>query len=379
VGEVSEAEPVIANLAAAAVTEEARPDVSVPPGDSASDIEESASEMTAEAGQGKDVQGLFARLRENRDQATRAARKTLRDGEDEKGAGAAAAEEAKDEPEPGGGEGPAAIAVSDLEPETTSGASAAATGAEEAKAEAPEAEPDGSVKLLERSDEVTRDVGSSLARKLKRALQDEQNSLLDRLRSMKGPITPGKVLPDPDEHPDHYADAGRPLLQQAARAGAQVAGGLGGHRAASADGADQVDDLADELGRAIAEPLRQRLELAMRSAGDDPAELADALGAAYREWKTQRIEASAHHEVAAAFARGAYFAFPEGSLLRWMVGPAEGPCPDCEDNALAGEQPKGEAWPTGQLYPPAHPGCRCVLVPAAPEGTAGPSSVPSGS
>ena len=71
--------------------------------------------------------------------------------------------------------------------------------------------------------QVTRDLGSSLARKLKRALQDEQNSLLDRLRSLKGTATPANVLPDPEEHPDHFAEAGRPLLQQAAQAGAQVA------------------------------------------------------------------------------------------------------------------------------------------------------------
>ena len=37
-------------------------------------------------------------------------------------------------------------------------------------------------------------------------------------------------------------------------------------------------------------------------------------------------------------------------------------CPDCEDNSLAGAQAKGEPFPTGQLHPPAHPGCRCLLV-----------------
>ena len=116
-----------------------------------------------------------------------------------------------------------------------------------------------------------RDLGASLARKLKRALQDEQNSLLDRLRSLKGTATPANVLPDPEEHPDHFAEAGRPLLQQAAQAGAQVASDLCGDEAVRTGlDAQDVDDLAEELGRSIAEPLRQRLELAMRSAGDDP-------------------------------------------------------------------------------------------------------------
>ena len=33
------------------------------------------------------------------------------------------------------------------------------------------------------------------------------------------------------------------------------------------------------------------------------------------------------------------------------------------DNALAGAVPKGEPFPTGDLVPPVHPGCRCVIVP----------------
>ena len=242
---------------------------------------------------------------------------------------------------------------------------------------APAADLGAGARLLERGDAVTRDLGSSLARKLKRALQDEQNSLLDRLRSLKGTATPANVLPDPDEHPDHFADAGRPLLQQAAQAGAQVASEICGNEAPKGTVSEHVDDLAEELGRAIAEPLRQRLELAIRSASDDPSALADALGGAYREWKTQRIEASAHHEVAAAFSRGAYLTFPDGALLQWVVSTTEGPCPDCEDNALAGEQPKGEPWPTGQLYPPAHPGCRCALAPASSDDTGPLTTSPS--
>jgi len=105
------------------------------------------------------------------------------------------------------------------------------------------------------------------------------------------------------------------------------------------------------LGRAIAEPLRQRLELAFQSLDEDNGEVADALGAAYREWKTQRIEAAAHDEVAAAFSRGSYLAFAKGTPLRWVADASDAPCPDCEDNALAGEQVKSEPWPTGQLYP----------------------------
>jgi hypothetical protein len=68
--------------------------------------------------------------------------------------------------------------------------------------------------------------------------------------------------------------------------------------------------------------------------------------------------------LAAAFTMGAYRASPDDASLRWLVDDDEGACPDCDDNALAGPTPKGSKFPTGQTYPPAHAGCRCLLVPA---------------
>jgi hypothetical protein len=224
--------------------------------------------------------------------------------------------------------------------------------------------------FLERRDQIVLRLESSLARKLKRALQDEQNSLLDRLRGLKAPVKPADVLPNTEEQPDRFVDAGRPVLEEAFHAGCDLVASLfGGKDGGAPERPDVIDTLAEELGRSIAEPLRQRLEQAFESSNDDPTDLAEALGPAYREWKTQRIEAAARDQVEAAFARGAYLAFPDQAVLVWVAGPSRGACPDCEDNALAGPQAKGETWPTGQLHPPAHPGCRCAL---APEGAAAP-------
>ena len=93
-------------------------------------------------------------------------------------------------------------------------------------------------------------------------------------------------------------------------------------------------------------------------------DLGDALGAVYRQWKTERVEQIARHHLMAAFNKGAYASVDEGTPLRWVFADA-GPCPDCDDNALAGPTPKGEAYPTGQLHPPAHTGCACLLALAA--------------
>ena len=51
--------------------------------------------------------------------------------------------------------------------------------------------------------------------------------------------------------------------------------------------------------------------------------------------------------------------------LRWLVDNGGSPCPDAEDNSLAGLVVRGEPFPTGHCHPPAHPGCRCLLVPRA--------------
>jgi hypothetical protein len=71
--------------------------------------------------------------------------------------------------------------------------------------------------------------------------------------------------------------------------------------------------------------------------------------------------------VLAAFNRALYEATDAGTQLRWLVDDGGSPCPDAEDNALAGLVVRGEPFPTGHCFPPAHPGCRCLLVPAEPE------------
>jgi hypothetical protein len=90
--------------------------------------------------------------------------------------------------------------------------------------------------------------------------------------------------------------------------------------------------------------------------------VSEKLGASYRQWKTTEIEQAARHHASAAFSRGAFAATPAGAQRCWVVDDDGGPCPDCDDNTLAGPVTKGEPFPTGQPHPPAHDGCRCILV-----------------
>jgi DivIVA domain-containing protein len=242
----------------------------------------------------------------------------------------------------------------------------AGTGAEAepevAEAEVPRSNDDEA--LLQRREAALADLEASLTRKLKRTLQDEQNDLLDRLRSLKEEPTAARLLPNEAEQIARYAEAAQPMVEEAAAAGVTFASQTLDRKHQGHAHAPAVSDLAKDAASTIVESLRRRLEHALSvSAGDEQHVLVEALGVGYREWKSERIERVAGDVLCAAFARGTWHEAPDGARLRWIVDDTDGPCPDCDDDALAGNLPKGEAFPTGQPYPPAHPGCRCLLVP----------------
>jgi DivIVA domain-containing protein len=215
--------------------------------------------------------------------------------------------------------------------------------------------------LALRRDELIEPIVTTLARRLKRTLQDSQNDLLDRLRS-NGSQWSTDLLPDETEHLDTYSTASLPALEQAAAAGvsfAAIPGAIGPKT-------DALVAVAHQLAEAVVGPLRRRL-----AAGDglDDAEesvVSEHVGSAFREWKGERIERLAADHVVAAFSTGtlAAAAATDSALVEWVAvsGSEDPPCPDCEDNGLNGSQPPGDEFPTGHRHPPAHPGCRCLLA-----------------
>ncbi|MDP8937160.1 MAG: hypothetical protein M3O23_05445, partial [Actinomycetota bacterium] len=210
---------------------------------------------------------------------------------------------------------------------------------------------------LARRDEILEPVESELTRALKRVLQDEHNEVLDRLRRTRSSAADA-VLGDHEAQVARYQTAATPFLDRAAAAGARGAGGD--------DRRSVAGDLAEALARELVEPLRSRLEQALDQGTGDEGGLFDSISSIYRQWKVQQIEPLARHAAATAFTRGRFDATPEGTALRWLVDDDGGRCPDCDDNALAGPVAKGEGFPTGQTHPPAHPGCRCLLVATVP-------------
>jgi hypothetical protein len=294
------------------------------------ELDETATEATA-----VDVDDLFARIRAARAEETAKAHEVL-------GAGNA------DEP---AGASPESVPAP-TDDAATSDVARAGSDAFDDYAPAPLAPDDQA--LLERRDAATDSAEKKATRLVRRVLADEQNEVLDRLRR-NGKAKLADLLPSKDEQARRYAAAAAPALGDAAAAGASFYGDNG--TVAS------VDALAKELGQAIAAPLRERVSASVREADGDEEALADGIRSAYREWKAHRIGIQTRDSVVAAFNLGVYEATPAGTAQRWLIDDGGSPCPDAEDNSLAGLVVRGDAFPTGHCYPPAHPGCRCLLVP----------------
>jgi DivIVA domain-containing protein len=195
---------------------------------------------------------------------------------------------------------------------------------------------------------------STLLKRAKRRVQDDQNALLDSVRRFKGRPTSEQVLGEVDAARDRWAQVLVEAVDRAYGAGRVAAGAD-----SEAAGAEVVADLAE----AVAIPLRERLVVAIDSGVEgDTGGLVERIGARYREWKNQSLERALGETLAAAWVRGVYDAVPDDAVL-WWVPFEEGRCSDCDDNALE-PTVKGKQFPTGQALPPAHPGCKCLLVPA---------------
>ncbi len=197
---------------------------------------------------------------------------------------------------------------------------------------------------------------STLTHSLKRALADEQNQALDRLRQARDAATIDELVGSRDGQLERFTAAAQPQLRAALVAGVESAGGEAGAEAGAE--ADVFSAVATDL----VEPLRERIERAISDADGANDELATLLRAAYREWKRQRLDTVAAQLTLVAHGRGTALGVAPGTPVRWVVDPSGPPCPDADDNALAGALSCGDAFPTGHTHAPAHPGCRCGLV-----------------
>lgn len=93
--------------------------------------------------------------------------------------------------------------------------------------------------------------------------------------------------------------------------------------------------------------------------------LSEELRAAYA-FSKERADLIATTETAFADVQGNMIAYTESGVVkskRWIIGSQEKLCPVCADNHAQGEIPFRKAFASGHLAPPAHPRCRCDVLP----------------
>ncbi|HKA92750.1 MAG TPA: DivIVA domain-containing protein [Acidimicrobiia bacterium] len=319
VGPEADDEPV-----PAAEAEPAAPAPEPEPASDAAPAPEPEPEPASDAG--TSVDALFERIRATRGDVVEEPRIDFGGGSDDAGAG---------EQAPNGAQGQVLV---ETVPE-------------------PRPSTEGDPELLARRDELLTPIAQELVRQSKRVLQNEQNEILDALRRERGRLTAEKLLPPLASQVEAWSEVLAPAITEAYVAARTAAASTG----EPVNGASprMVSDMVEVL----VTPLRDRLlTVVEETLGDDanPDVIAHRIGARYREWKGEELDSRIRDLLAAVYARGVYDAAPEGSRLRWV--PAEqGQCPDADDNALEPTR-RGERFPTGQQFPPAHPGCRCLLA-----------------
>ncbi len=203
-----------------------------------------------------------------------------------------------------------------------------------------------------RRDEVLAPVVAAMSRKLKRVLADEENEVLEYLRGKKNALTTDAIVGELEVHAKRFSDAVAEDIMTAAKGAAK-----------SAKATDVIPTVDVLIGVQLVKPLRDRLAKAIEQNGTDRVAMAKALRGVYRQWKSQHIDEQVDDIACLSYSRGFFAGVKPGTQVCWMVDPNGPECPDAEDNSLAGGIALGKEFPTGNLHPLAHAGCRCLLAP----------------
>ncbi len=204
-----------------------------------------------------------------------------------------------------------------------------------------------------------------LSRKIKRLLADEENSILTYLEIKKSVVALEKVLPAPATHTQQYVEALAEDLMAAAMGGARsLSSSLKADLRKKITNAAVMAVLSKSIDETIVRPLRDRIQRCVEQSSGSREEMSSLVRSVYREWKMQRVETNIPDLARLAYSRGAYLVLDANTPVCWMVDPNGPACADAEDNALAGATPLGTQFPTGDLHPTVHGGCRCLVTPS---------------
>ncbi len=219
---------------------------------------------------------------------------------------------------------------------------------------------------LERRDGMLDPILREANRRIKRALQDEQNELMDKVR-LEGVKRLLELLGPREDQIDYYGKVTLEVLIKGSTSGALYANGT------RKESVSLPSDLATDFACKIVDALRGSITKSYESLGVDlvsnkreSAQIGSKIiSGAFRDLKTNFLDSLLSDFMIGAFSRGTIEALGAKAELVWIANKSGAGCPDCEDNALAGPLMAWEEYPTGQVHPPAHSNCRCVIVSAA--------------
>jgi cell division septum initiation protein DivIVA len=221
-------------------------------------------------------------------------------------------------------------------------------------------EIEATASLLDQRDEVLATIERAVGRRLKRALSDQENAVLDRLQRDRRQKVAADLLDDAQQSADALWTAVCGDLAEAVTAGSTFFGDDQHGRPVAPD--TVAASLRPSFDEWVSAALRERLEHTIEGT-DDKSEAPDRLRSTYREWKNDKVNDLSGDLVTLAFNQGILSSATETATHCWIVDNGGLPCPDAEDNHLAGAVVAGDEFPTGHRLPPAHPGCRCLLGP----------------
>ena len=255
------------------------------------DVAADAGDDTAEADEAHpDVDALFAKIRADRAESVARAQQVLAGDDDTAAEPRSEAEEASEVGASAAADEASAETDDDTgEPDDTAETDNDTAGYDRVPAEllADEDARTARSMVLDRLDKA-------LTRALKRHLADEQNVVLDALRRSESTDL-ADLLPPAADHIAGYAAVAAVELAAAAEAGAAVV---------DDDVSVDIAALADELGTALVEPFRRRIERSASEVDGDADALDERLRALYREWKVEHIGALASDALLSAYAAG---------------------------------------------------------------------------
>jgi DivIVA domain-containing protein len=218
--------------------------------------------------------------------------------------------------------------------------------------------------VFQRRAEVVDPALPGLIRAIKRCLADNENAVLTHVSTKRSTLTLAALLATPNELALQYTEAIRELVTSVAvdAARSHSAARRSDMRAVIAQGA-VLEKITEMFVADFISPLHERVAATLVTSAGDRDALLVALRALFAEWKSQYITPVVSDIAYFSYARGLFLGCDTKASVCWAVDPQGPACADAEDNSLATEVRRGDAFPTGHTHPLAHAGCRCLVVP----------------